>query len=215
MANQAATEHARRFLDRADPDGIAMAYLDETLQGARQSPDDRAVLREIGVWGNAQCALLNTDLRKAIFSDDVIDVLAAVRVVARRSGTLDGQGLRSTRRPGANEVKSLLDELEDGFVSELLIETRRRMSIDPTFAKSIADSRDAITRSIPRIHRLRGEAEEQIPDEVINDGGGNPVVVYNYNESGNAIGLGVALLAFGFYIYYAAKKTQPAKKPKT
>jgi hypothetical protein len=135
----------------------------------------------------------------------VLDVLAAVRLVATK--------LPVAARPRAAartryRFAALLDSLEPDFVPELLKETRRRISKDPTFAADIAESRGGVTKLHGRVDALRREVAGTVHAELADDPD-LPLVLRANDQQDEVIGIIVVVLVLAATaVWYAYEKTK-------
>jgi hypothetical protein len=161
-----AVTHARSFLDTVDPDASAVELVDAAL---RPKVPDRATwrtVRRIEEWSLDQCKSLGVEPAEALKREEVLDVIAAVRLVT----TTRPASLRGLSIPGfRHRAAALLDSLEPDFVPVLLKETRRRMAADPAFAAAIADARGGIAPLRRRAERLLREVRGAVGDEFADD----------------------------------------------
>jgi hypothetical protein len=161
-----AATHARSFLDAVDPDAAALDLLDSALRSAAPDRASWRTLRIVEQWGFEQLDRLGVQPAEALERDEVLDVLAAVRLVT----TTRPARLRRLSVPRfRHRVAALLDTLEPEFVPELLQETRRRMAVDPAFAAALADARDGIAPVRRRAERLLREVRDSVGDEFEGD----------------------------------------------
>jgi hypothetical protein len=158
--------HARGFLDLADPDASALDTFETALRAAARSRAGRAALRGLENWTRTQLGLLGVTTEKALESDDVLDLLAAVRLVAMKAPL---QSRRGSPRRFHHRLPALLDGLEADFVPELLKEIRRRTAADAGWARQIADSRRAVTKLHAAAEAVRGELVASLPPDVADD----------------------------------------------
>jgi hypothetical protein len=154
--------HARDFLNFADPETAAIDLLETALRSAVRDRAGRRTLRRVEQWTIAQLELLGVEPDQALESDDLLDLVAAARLVAIRLPV--GTRRRSARRL-RDRAALRLDQLEHDFVPELLKETRRRIADNPTFAADIADSREAVPNLLQRLDTLRGEVAATVPED--------------------------------------------------
>lgn len=158
--------HARSFLDAVDPDAAALRLVDSALRAAAPDRASWRTLRSVERWGLEQLERLGVQPAHALERDEVLDVLAAVRLVT----TTRPARLRLLSVPRfRNQVATLLDTLEPDFVVELLRETRRRMAADPRFAAAIADAREGIAPLRRRAERGLREVRESVGDRFAGD----------------------------------------------
>lgn len=158
--------HARSFLDTVDPDAGSLELLDTALRAAAPDRASWRVLRRVEEWGFEQLERLRVQPAEALERDEVLDVLAAVRLVT----TTRPARLRRLSVPAfRHRVATLLDTLEPDFVPELLRETRRRMAADPAFAAAMVDARGGIAPLRRRAERLLREVRDSVGDQFADD----------------------------------------------
>ena len=196
-----AARHARGFLTIGDPDASSLDAFAAALGRAARSRNEWPALQRVERWTRTQLGVLGVAPERAMESDDVLDVLAAVGLVAARAPT---QGRRPSQRQLLHRLAAILDGLEPDFVPELLKETRHRMADEAEFSAQIADSRRAVTK-LSRSAQARGrELATTIPPELEEDPELPSVLRSQEDEAGVFIGVFVVVLVLVVVAWWIA-----------
>jgi len=169
-----AARHARAFLDSADPDAMSLDLMERALRSSARDRRGRATLRNLERWTVDQLELLGVKPARALESDEVLDMLAATWLVARR---VPVEFLRRSGPQFHHEIAALLDALEPDFVPELLKETRRRMAADPEYAAEIVDTRRAVERLRRRAEAVQRRVVASVQEDLADTDDQLPVVL--------------------------------------
>jgi hypothetical protein len=199
--------HVRRFVNIADPDEEVVDQVRVALRSTARTRASWPTLKRLQEWTTAQRELLSIDSDDVLSNDDVLDLMASVRLVAIRAPA------QFRRRPAGRfhrSIDGLLDSLEPDFVPELLKETRRRRDADPVFAAELAQSRRAVEGLVRRVSVLRAEVIESLPTEVADDPD-RPVTLRE--ESEGEVLISVVMIIFGIMlVWHFIASNDPSKE---